>query len=1300
MSIFDPKTKFLVLGDKPLDNIIDKYEDSDQYKSYMKYVTKGVEEDIREILIPLLNETFKDKDIEFSPTKSIVKVTKKKGFKGDSLREVTVQLMNESHFETFAVDGPEMYKAKYIEKLYTPFTLMTIPDMDRSGILSRRGKKYVVLNTIALDDSITFDGSKLKFVDDSHSLTISGNVNPKVEMFSKSITVIDFVTMLAIEQYGKDKGREYAKRFIYSLTNQSIIASVSGTDGEHREWGKEAMHDHINQMVSVLNENKAKEFQIEEKIEEGYLDTTTTRQLLNDMFSFRNAKGRTISRDIVSSDGVTIAEEGDRVSELIISKLNNNFIDTIHVRKPLRLIGYYIATPIFLGTNIIKGTPIIQEMRDLEPWLEDYMEAPRDIELKEELLVYSNRMIDEELSQYLDYIGRKTIEYKDKPTSAKILEGYFEEEYINNRHFPIKDLDIYDQDIDLDDETYDSYIYVDDNGNKLPSSNVLTCHDMAALMSLFLKLRVGEHHDLVSDPDAGLRKKIDQTYNHFSKAFKYAIRNFAKSTIKYMYNNTDNRGTRFTQKDKMDADFKYFTDNFWSSLYSQQRVIAMLDTSNPVATVSSLTKVNTIVKDADSISDSMRGLSMGHYGRICPYETPQSKKLGVVNNTALGCTIEDGVIYTNYYKLRHENGRSFIDGKPIKMNVVDEEQFRISDISVLDVNQDTGEVKAKGKVPARVPALHSLEKTVFANINLEDVQYISTSPNQHESAATTTIPFAGADDATRVSFGLSMVKQAKGLVNGEIPLVCTTGYLNIPNMNDYYKIFAEKDGRVISVNPGSLTILYDGERKPTRFDFEAITIAFDTAIMRVVEVAKKDRFKKGQTLLSSNFIKDDVMVLGVNAIVAYMTDGFNYEDGVPVGRRLSEKLTSYGVHKEEFPISRRTYNTSIRDVRYGDYINEDDRMFIKRETASSDTAAVNVPVYSKDIRGYIVEASQVSDEYGDRNKSKSIRVQSVSFDELNESDKLCNRHGNKGVTCKVHDNSDMPYFENGEFIDIKYNPNGIVSRMNIGQVLEATGGLACYVLGIKILCGSFNSPSTEEIKRLLAYTVDLANEDDMESVISNYPDMPEELHQHCRENIDNIRHWKGTFNKEGKAYLINPISGKRTLTRVNVGVNYVYKLVQEGIDKMHSRGGLLTSSYVEMTASPTKGSSKGGGQKMGYMEIDAMASYGASNLLREITNERGDNPVARNNMTVETIHSGELDYMLDERFGMRRSTEYMLQMFRALGLHSEMTENELRLEDAEKRRYYKNKAIKDAILDGDEEELEDDILFDKFFELE
>lgn len=55
---------------------------------------------------------------------------------------------------------------------------------------------------------------------------------------------------------------------------------------------------------------------------------------------------------------------------------------------------------------------------------------------------------------------------------------------------------------------------------------------------------------------------------------------------------------------------------------------------------------------------------------------------------------------------------------------------------------------------------------------------------------------------------------------------------------------------------------------------------------------------------------------------------------------------------------------------------------------------------------------------------------------------MAGRHGNKGVVSIVLPVEEMPYLADGTPLDIVLNPQGVPSRMNIGQVLELHLGLA------------------------------------------------------------------------------------------------------------------------------------------------------------------------------------------------------------------------------------------------------------------
>ena len=71
-----------------------------------------------------------------------------------------------------------------------------------------------------------------------------------------------------------------------------------------------------------------------------------------------------------------------------------------------------------------------------------------------------------------------------------------------------------------------------------------------------------------------------------------------------------------------------------------------------------------------------------------------------------------------------------------------------------------------------------------------------------------------------------------------------------------------------------------------------------------------------------------------------------------------------------------------------------------------------------------------------------VRVFIIQKRKIQVGDKMAGRHGNKGVISNILPLEDMPFSADGQPIDIMLNPQGVPSRMNIGQVLELHLGLA------------------------------------------------------------------------------------------------------------------------------------------------------------------------------------------------------------------------------------------------------------------
>jgi DNA-directed RNA polymerase subunit beta len=99
---------------------------------------------------------------------------------------------------------------------------------------------------------------------------------------------------------------------------------------------------------------------------------------------------------------------------------------------------------------------------------------------------------------------------------------------------------------------------------------------------------------------------------------------------------------------------------------------------------------------------------------------------------------------------------------------------------------------------------------------------------------------------------------------------------------------------------------------------------------------------------------------------------------------------------------------------------------------------------------------------------KQIKVHIAQTRKIEVGDKMAGRHGNKGIVSRIVPVEDMPFDADGTPVDIILNPLGVLSRMNIGQVLETHLGGAARKLGIKIATPILNGMTTDQISGLMA----------------------------------------------------------------------------------------------------------------------------------------------------------------------------------------------------------------------------------------
>lgn len=284
---------------------------------------------------------------------------------------------------------------------------------------------------------------------------------------------------------------------------------------------------------------------------------------------------------------------------------------------------------------------------------------------------------------------------------------------------------------------------------------------------------------------------------------------------------------------------------------------------------------------------------------------------------------------------------------------------------------------------------------------------------------------------------------------------------------------------------------------------------------------------------------------------------------------------------------------------------------------------------------------------------KMVKVYVAMKRKLAVGDKMAGRHGNKGVVSRILPQEDMPYFENGESVDMVLNPLGVPSRMNVGQILEIHLGRAAKGLGdqIKILLeGKKYKDLREKLKRIFTDKatqagIDKANNKDLSDFASNYMKgvhMATPVFDGAKETeIKDLLQESG-FPASGQATLYDGRTGESFKQKVTVGTMYMLKLHHLVADKIHARS---IGPYSLVTQQPLGGKAQFGGQRLGEMEVWAMEAYGAAYALQEFLTVKSDDMAGRTRM-YEKIVKGQ--NILEP--GLPESFKVLTKELQALGL--------------------------------------------------
>ncbi len=680
----------------------------------------------------------------------------------------------------------------------------------------------------------------------------------------------------------------------------------------------------------------------------------------------------------------------------------------------------------------------------------------------------------------------------------------------------------------------------------------------------------------------------------------------------------------------------------------------------------------------------VRDVHRTHYGRICPIETPEGANIGLITSLASFSRVNDlGFIEAPYRTVK--DGRVTED--VVYMTAHEEDKYIIA--------QANTPLSDDGTFATDTIVARNLGDPVF--VSPQEVDYMDVSPKQVVSVPTSLIPFLEHDDANRALMGSNMQSQAVPLIKTDAPFV-GTGVEERVSRDSGTVLLATDSGTVSYVDAKRIVVEtakgVEKEHLLTRYQRSNQNTNLD---QRPV-VSQGDKVTAGQVIADGPASDNGRLALGKNILIAIMPfDGYNFEDAIVLSETLVRNDAYTSVHIEKYEkeardtklgpekISRDIPGLSeaaLRDldedgvVRIGAEVKQGDILVghtsFKGETEPTPEERLLRSIFGEKARevkdtslrvppgdsGIILRT--VRFKRGDPGVElkpgvqEMVRVYIAQKRRLIEGDKLANRHGNKGVVAKILPPEDMPYMADGTPVDLVFNPLGVPSRMNLGQILETHLGFAAYKRGVSFVTPVFDSASEEEIKSLLEASAD---RDIAANAEAGYePDTREVAVVRRASKLgiipDDVSMDDGqrAISRSGKTILFDGRTGEAIDAPIVVGVMYVMKLYHMVEDKMHARS---TGPYSLITQQPLGGKAQFGGQRLGEMECWALQAHGAAYTLQEMLTIKSDDIDGRN-AAYEAIVKGNdvLEPTIPESF------KVLVKELHSLGLDVQILDNE------------------------------------------
>jgi DNA-directed RNA polymerase beta subunit len=460
------------------------------------------------------------------------------------------------------------------------------------------------------------------------------------------------------------------------------------------------------------------------------------------------------------------------------------------------------------------------------------------------------------------------------------------------------------------------------------------------------------------------------------------------------------------------------------------------------------------IPSVDSIPDEARSVQPSHMGFMDPIRTPESFRVGVDLQMARASRKgRDGQIYTLV------RGK---DGKEVYKSPEDLSEATIATPEVLSPKSMWAGMK-------RIPVMKAGK---IDYVGRDEIDYTLPDFNKAFSPLSNLVPFMSATKPGRVSMGARYMTQALPVKDAESPWVqnLISGDAEGRSYEDDYgkhmgALRAEQGGRVMKLDPdGTIHVKYEDGTTDEIDTYQNHPFNRKTYIHQTPVVKVGDTFQKGGLLARSNYTDDKgATALGLNMRVAYFPyKGLNFEDAQVISESAAKRLSSEHMYQHDVEVSgkhkmglksfvglfpgkfdRKTLETLDDQgvIKVGQTVEYGQPLILaakERDRAQNKIHKKRQPGYSDDsVLWKHHDTGTVTDVVWGKN-GPVVLVKSTNA--MQVGDKMSGRYGDKGVVSAIIPDDQMPHDKDGKPFEVLLSPDGIITRTNPSQEIEAALG--------------------------------------------------------------------------------------------------------------------------------------------------------------------------------------------------------------------------------------------------------------------